>query len=172
MRGKVRAKERGVWGRLTNQLYDGNATNHGYCSGSVAPSFSVIFSYILFTALFIIALSPTLSLLLDCRLPRESCDKASHSSLTLAITFILPSTPLQFPLQTHLKFPPPPPKPFPPPGFLFHLPPCSTHSTPLCQSIILSAVTKEIHTPSITMYKFSVRGFGRVLIKKPFHSFP
>lgn len=36
---------------------------------------------------------------------------------------------------------------------------------------MLSAVTKEMHTPSITMYKFSGRGFGRVLIKKPFHSF-
>lgn len=34
-----------------------------------------------------------------------------------------------------------------------------------------SAVTKEMHTPSITMYKFSAHGFGRVLIKKPFHSF-
>lgn len=57
------------------------------------------------------------------------------------------------------------------PWFLIHWPPCFTQSTPLRQIIILSAVTKEMHTPSITMYKFSARGFGRVLIKKPFHSF-
>lgn len=45
------------------------------------------------------------------------------------------------------------------------------HFTSPPQIIILSAVTKEIHTPSITMHKFSVRRFGRVLIKKPFHLF-
>lgn len=33
MRGEVRAKERGVWRRLTNRLYAGNGTNHGYSSG-------------------------------------------------------------------------------------------------------------------------------------------
>lgn len=64
------------------------------------------------------------------------------------------------------------PQSFPPPWFLIHRPPCLfTQSAPLRQIIIPSAVTKEMHTPSITMYKFSARGFGRVLIKKPFHSF-
>lgn len=34
-----------------------------------------------------------------------------------------------------------------------------------------SPVAKELHPPSITMYKFSVRRFSSVLIKKPFHLF-
>lgn len=46
---------------------------------------------------------------------------------------------------------------------------CRVH--PFCQIIIPSAVTKEMHTPSITMHRFSVRGFGQFLIKNPFHSF-
>lgn len=54
---------------------------------------------------------------------------------------------------------------------LIHCPPFFAQFTPLGRIITPSAVTKEMHTPSITMYKFSARGFGRVLIKKPFHSF-
>ncbi|CAG04634.1 unnamed protein product [Tetraodon nigroviridis] len=53
MRGEVRAKERGVWIRLTNQLDPGNGTNHGYSLGLCCLLFISPFSYIsaLFTSL-------------------------------------------------------------------------------------------------------------------------
>lgn len=173
MRGEVRAKERGVWRRLTNRLYAGNGTNHGYSSGLCCSLFISLFSYIsvLFTSLFLITLSSTLTPSVHCCLPHESCGWASHTSLSLTPTSILTGTSLQFPLQSHLGVFSLLHRTLPSPWFLFHCPPCFTQFTPLRQIIMLSVVTKEMHTPSITMYKFSARGFGRVLIKKPFHSF-
>lgn len=164
-----------MWRRLTNRLYAGNGTNHGCSSGLCCSLFlcnSAFFSYIsvLFTSLFLIALSLKL-------LPLFFTAVMNH--------MIGPHTPpLVLPQPLHSEYTPPIPPSTPPwvfpsstfltlssPWFLIHWPPRFTQSTPLHQIIILSAVTKEMHTPSITMYKFSVRRFGRVLIKKPFHSF-
>lgn len=48
MRGKVRAKERGVWRRLTNRIGSGNRTNHDSCLGLCCSLFlsNSPFSYI------------------------------------------------------------------------------------------------------------------------------
>lgn len=104
MRREVRAKERGVWMRLANRLYAGNGTNHGYSSGVCCSLFIFLFSYIsvLFTSLFLITLSSTPIPLFHCCVPHESCDRASHTSLSVTPTSILPSNPPWF------FFPPPP----------------------------------------------------------------
>lgn len=109
-------------------------------------------------------------------LPHESCDWASCTSLSLGSTSTLATTSLQFPPQPQLRLIffsflsvlPPLPNAL---LTLTHCPPFFAQFTPLGRIIMPPAVTKEMLTPSITMYKFSARGFGRVLIKKPFHSF-
>ncbi len=163
-----------MWRRLTNRLYAGNGTNHGYSSGLCCSLFLCISPFFVHLCLIYSSL-PKLSLSFQLLplfftavcLMTHVIIGASHTSLNLTPTSVLLSAPhinpiLGFPiLQRTLSSP----------QFLIHWPPCITQSTPLRQIIIPSAVTKEMRTPSITMYKFSVRGFGRVLIKKPFHSF-
>lgn len=189
MRGEVRAKERGVWWRRTNRHRAGNGTNHGYSSRALLlppyPPSPLFFLYIsiLFTSFFLITLfrtptPPSFHRRRLRRLPHESCDWASCTSLSLGSTSTLATTSLQFPPQpqlgflsfffSFLSFLHPLPNTL---LTLIHCPPFFAQFTPLGRIIMPSAVTKEMHTPSITMYKFSARGFGRVLIKKPFHPF-
>lgn len=136
--------------------------------GSVAPSFSIILPFFLLRHLPNHSFYPTLTLFYTTGCLMNHVTVPHTQSLSRTLTSILPSTPLQFSLHPHLGFSPPPPNAFLP-WSLIHWPLCFAQSTR--QIIILSAVTKEMHTPSITMYKFSVRRFGQVLIKKPFLSF-
>lgn len=127
---KVRAKERGVWRRLTNRIGSGNWTNHDSCLRLCCSLFwsNSHFSYVFIS--FKKLLSFHLLSLLFHRYLTQSWDWASYN-------FYL--------------------KPTPSWGFGFGGHP-ALHSPR--QIIIPSAVTKEMHTPSITMYKFSVRRFG------------
>lgn len=139
MRGEVRAKERGVWGRLTNQLYAGNGTNHGYSSGLCCSLFISLFSYIfvLFTSLFVITLSSTFPPLFHWCLPHKLCDWASHTSLSLTPTSVLPEIILPIP-------------PSIPPQGLFSL----LHQTlpsPLV-SYSLPTLLHTVHSPSPDYY--------------------
>lgn len=153
MRGEVRAKERGVWrGAYQSRLLLGAPMLSLFLS--VIPPFFLHPGLIYFSPPNCSFSLPSCSLQLVCLMNHRA---GPHlTSLPPPINLSNPRTPPSWAFP-HLH--------------LIHWPPRHSQSTPLPQIIILSAVTKEMHTPSITMYKFSVCRFGQVLIKKPFHSF-
>lgn len=141
-----------MWRRLTNRLYAGNETNHGYSSGLCCSLFISLYSYIsvLFTSLFLITPSSTLTPSFHCCLPHESCGLASHTSLSLTPTSVLTSTSLQFPLQSHLGvFSPSSTEHFPHPGFFFTAHPALHSSLPFVRLLCcLQSLRRCTHHPS------------------------
>lgn len=98
MRGEVRAKQRGVWRRLTNQLYAGNGTNRGYSLGLCCSFFISLFSFtsLPYLPFSIITLCSGLSPLFHCCQSHESCDWGSCALLSLTATSKFQIAPLQF----------------------------------------------------------------------------
>lgn len=134
MREEVRAKERGVWIRLTNQLYPGNGTNHGSSLGLCCSLFISPFPYIsaLFTSLpnhpFLPRFFPPLSI---------SWIMQLGSVLLLSFT---PTSIVESFLSVSLPFPHQPSA-----GFLIHNSPCFKLGRLWCRLQSLRSCT---HHPS------------------------
>lgn len=102
MRGEVKAKERGVWRRLTNRLCAGNGTNHGYSSGLCcslflcnSPFFLTSPSYLLLSSQSLCLHNSYLSLFLPCAF-RNLRSGLTKRSYRLTTTSLVPSTTFQF----------------------------------------------------------------------------